>query len=459
MTASDPRHDATPFHALLRRVVDVERREVGALVISFATFFALLCAYYLIRPVRDEISASVTSEMRHQLFSVVFVVMLIAVPLFGWLVSRYPRERVLPAVYGFFIATLAVFWFLLINGKQDVALWAWHDAKGVQQTFSIAAGFFVWGSVFNLFVVSLFWILMSELWSSEQAKRLYGFLAAGGTAGAFTGPLIAQTLATMIRPTNLLIIAGVLLTVAMLLAVALRRRYAATASVADTTKPAVTMRDLVAGAEHVWHSPYLFRIAMWVLIANIIGTFFYLEQSEIIGRTITDKALRVQFLARLDLTVSVLTIILQLVGTGWFMSRLGVGWAAGALPCVATLGLVALSVAPTLVVVATVLAAERTIAFALSSPAIKVMYTVVEPEEKYKAQNFIDTVVYRGGDAVSGWIMGGLGRDGLGLSITTIAAASVPLALVWLALSHNLGARQTEKAAAQGGGPSAAAGH
>ncbi len=447
MTASRaPETPPSLLHDLVSRVVAVERREFGALLTSFATFFAVLCAYYLIRPVRDEISAAVSSETRHQLFSIVFVVMLIAVPLFGWLVSRVSRERVLPVVYGFFIATLALFWFLLISGQQDVALMRWPSWSGKGNVITVAAAFFVWASVFNLFVISLFWILMSEVYSSEQAKRLYGFIAAGGTAGAFTGPLIAQSLATLIRPTNLLAIAGVLLLVAMASAMLLRRRYAA--APAGAPKSAVTLRDLLAGAESVWRSPYLFRIAAWVLIANIIGTFFYLEQSEIIGKSMPDRALRVQFLARLDLAVSVLTIIIQLLGTGRFMARLGVGPAAAALPCVALAGLVGLSVAPVLGVVATVLIAERVIAFALASPAVKVMYTVLEPEEKYKSQNFIDTVVYRGGDAVSGWIMGGLGKDGFGLSIQSIALASVPLALGWLALSMRLGALQADKAAA-----------
>lgn len=441
MTAS-PSPDDDAFHRLLTRVVAVERREMRVVLMSFATFFCVLCGYYLIRPVRDEIAAAMPAAMREHLFTVVFAVMLVAVPVFGWLVSRFPRRRVLPAVYGFFIVTLALFWLLLSGGQQDKVLLAWHG-----QAFTVAAAFFVWASVFNLFVVSLFWILMSEIWVSDQAKRLYGFIAAGGTAGAFTGPLVAQTLATLVRPTNLLALAGLLLLAAMLLAMALRHAHESDpASGAGTARPAVTLRDLLAGAEHVWRSPYLFRIALWVLIGNVIGTFFYLEQADIIGRTMADKALRVQFLARLDLVVSVLTILVQLAGTGRFMERLGVGPAAAALPVVGILGLLALTTAPVLAVVAAVLVAERTTAFALSSPAIKVMYTVVEPEEKYKAQNFVDTVVYRGGDAVSGWIVAGLGRDGLGLSIGTIAFASLPVALAWLALSFDLGRRQAAKA-------------
>lgn len=459
--ATDPKRSG--LHELLSRVVNVERSEISALLASFATFFAVLCAYYLIRPVRDAIGSAVDSDTRHQLFSIVFVVMLLAVPLFGWLVSRFPRQHVLPAVYGFFIATLALFWFMLIRDMQAVPVMRWPTLSGKGTVITVAAAFFVWASVFNLFVISLFWILMSEVYSSEQAKRLYGFIAAGGTAGAFTGPLIAQSLATVIRPTNLLAIAGALLLAAMFSAIALRRQHAAVAGDPATiaaAKPAVTLRDLLAGAERVWNSPYLFRIAGWVLIANIIGTFFYLEQSEIIRHTIPNEPQRVQFLARLDLAVSVLTIIVQLLGTGRFMSRLGVGPAAAALPCVAMLGLLALNTAPVLSVVAAVLVAERVIAFSLSTPAIKVMYTVLAPHEKYTAQNFIDTVVYRGGDAISGWIMGALGRDGLGYTIQSIALASLPLAAGWFALSLKLGQRHAERAAeAPAGNLVAAGGH
>ena len=181
MTTQDPTPAASVSR--LRRIVSVEPHEVAALLASFAMFFALLSAYYIIRPVRDEIGVTLGKEALHQLFTVVFFVMIALVPLFGFVASRFPRRLVLPAIYIFFASNLVVFWFAMRAAPDN--LWA-------------AGTFFVWGSVFNLFVVSLFWSLMSELWSQDEAKRLYGFISAGGTAGALAGPLLTQGLVRLV---------------------------------------------------------------------------------------------------------------------------------------------------------------------------------------------------------------------------------------------------------------------
>ncbi len=180
---------------------------------SFAYFFSVLCAYYILRPLRDEMGVTVGQDGLKWLFVIVFLVMLAAVPVFGWVVSRFPRRRIVPVIYGFFIANLAMFWVAFQAGM--------HGAV-------VAGTFFVWVSVFNLFVVSLFWSLMSDLWRNDQAKRLYGFIAAGGSAGAFAGPLITQGLVRLVGPNNLLIVSGLLLGVSIAAALdaaaAVRRR-------------------------------------------------------------------------------------------------------------------------------------------------------------------------------------------------------------------------------------------
>ena len=201
----------------------------------------------------------------------------------------------------------------------------------------------------------------------------------------------------------------------------------------------------------MWRSPYLFKIALWILIGNFVGTFFYLEQARIVGETLTDRTARVELFARVDLAVSVLTILVQVFLAARIMQTFGVGISAAALPASATLGLIALAISPTLAVVVTVLAMERTITFALASPAIKVLYTLVQPEEKYKAQNFTDTVVFRGGDAASAWVLNGFRVLGLGFG--SIVAVTLPAALAWLGLSLALG-RQHAQRAAQAQAPS-----
>ena len=421
----------SPFERALRPLVKIEPGEWPQLIASFVTFFCVLTAYYLIRPVRDEISASASGEVRQWLFPIVFLVMVAAVPAFGWVVTRFDRARVFPTIYLFFTGLLLLFWLAMSAGFTP----AW-----------LPLAFYVWASVFNLFVVSLFWSLMTDIYRSDQATRLYGFIAAGGTAGAFTGPLIANGLVRTLGATNLLLVSAVFLFAAIAGAAA-ARRYASPSlpQVRAQTAPA-TFRDMIAGAERVWQSPYFFRIALVIFIANVIGTFFYLEQTRIVGETIATKDGRVEFLARLDLIVSTITIFLQVLGTGRVMDRLGVGFAVATLPLVAIVGLLALSLSPGLAAVAAVLVAERVTAFSFASPAVKVLYTVAAPEDKYKAQNFIDTVVYRGGDAASGLIFESL-RKNAGLGLPGIALLAIPLAVWWLSLSLALGREQAGKAA------------
>ena len=416
---------------LLAPIVDVDRTEVAALIWSFAFFFFVLCAYYIIRPLRDEMGVSLGPARLQWLFSAVFAVMLAAVPLFGWVVSSFARRRIVPIVYGFLIANLLIFWGLF--------------AAGVHGTL-VAATFFVWVSVFNLFVVSLFWSLMSDLYRSEQARRLYGFIAAGGSAGALAGPLLTQSLVGIVGATNLLLLSALLMSAATQAALALRRLFSGVAGRQSEERP--LGKGLLAGAVAVWRSPYLFRIALWILIANLVSTLFYLEQARIVGETLTDRTQRVELFARLDLAVSLATILAQVFLTPRVLARFGLPAAIAVLPSFAAFGLLGLALWPTLGVIVSILAIERALAFAISNPALKVLYTVLAPEEKYKAQNFNDTVVFRGGDAAAGWLFNGLAKS-LGLGLGTVAALCLPLALIWLLLSLLLGrqhAQSTERA-------------
>ena len=193
-------------------------------------------------------------------------------------------------------------------------------------------------------------------------------------------------------------------------------------------------------------SPYLGGIAIWVLLANLISTLFYVEQARIVGASIPSQADRVQLFARMDLAVSLLTTAAQVLLTGPVLARLGVGLCAAALPASAAVGLAAIALSPTLSVVIAVIVIERAIGFAFANPAVRVLYTVVEPDEKYTAQNFVDTVVFRGGDAASVWLFNGLVK-GLGMSTAAVAGLMVPSALAWVGLSLALGRMQSARAA------------
>ena len=431
MSAS-PTFPGSRLQRLLTRVVAVQRQEMVGLIWSFAFFFCVLCAYYIIRPLRDEMGVTLGPQRLPWLFSAVLVVMLAAVPLFGWVVSTFARRRIVPVVYGFAIANLLGFWLCFASGT--------HGAI-------VAATFFVWVSVFNLFVVSLFWSLMSDLYRSDQATRLYGFIAAGGSAGALAGPLLTQSLVGILGATNLLLVSALLLLAATKAALVLRRLFAGISARQSEERP--LGKGLLAGAVAVWRSPYLFRIALWILVANLVSTLFYLEQARIVGETLTDRTERVQLFARLDLAVSIATILAQVFLTARVLARFGITAAIAALPAFAGLGLVGLALSPTLAVIVSILATERALAFAISNPAMKVLYTVLEPEQKYKAQNFNDTVVFRAGDAASGWLFNALAKS-LGLSLPTIAGITLPLAALWLLLSLRLGRGHAQRAASTG---------
>ena len=412
--------------SLLSRLVAVERHEIAALFASFVMFFALLAAYYIVRPLRDEMGVTVGKDEIHHLFTIVFFVMLAAVPLFGLIASRVPRRFVLPAIYVFFAANMLAFWAVFkTSGPTTVS----------------AGAFFIWASVFNLFVVSLFWSLMSELWSNEEAKRLFGFIAAGGTAGSFAGPLLTRWLVDYVPPVDLLMLSSALLLVAMMMSLFLRRLRPGASG--HETEPAGGV--ILDGAKKVFSSPYFGRIALFILLANIVGTFFYMEQSRLVGAAIPDSAGRVKFFSGRDLAVSILTITIQVFGTALVMRKLGLTAALIALPITAAIGTLALSYEPVLWVVAAVMVAERVVAFSLSSPAIKVMYTLAEPDEKYKVQSFIDTVVYRGGDAAAGWIFA-IAGGGLGFAAAAVPMLSLPLAALWLWNAKELGGAHGKRA-------------
>lgn len=425
MTANESESAAAP-KPLLLRLVDIRPGEGAALAASFTMFFALLSAYYIVRPVRDEMGVAAGKDALHHIFTVVFFVMLAAVPAFGWIASRFPRRAVLPAVYLFFVLNLIGFWLALKSGSAGSLT---------------ASAFFVWASVFNLFVVSLFWSLMAELWSDPEAKRLFGFIGAGGTAGALAGPALTSILAASMPVADLLLVSALLLSVALAASVVVRNVHRG--ATGQDREPAGG--GILDGAAKIVADPYLTRIALYVFLANIVGTFFYLEQSRLIGETITDSAARVQFFASRDLTVGVATLLIQIFGTARIIRHLGMTAGLIALPLTATVGTLALAYDPVLAVAAAVMVAERVVAFALSNPAVKIMFTLTAPDEKYKVQNVIDTVVYRGGDAVSGWMFAAV-SGGAGFATLLTPLVALPAAGLWLWTARGLGHAHCERA-------------
>ena len=428
----------------LGKLVVVRPAEVQALGWSFAYFFFLLASYYVLRPLRDEMGIAGGVKNLQWLFTATFVVMLAAVPLFGAVVAKLPRRRFIPLVYHFFVVNIAIFWVLLSFGS---------DRQYVARVF------FVWISVFNLFAVSVFWSFMADLFASEQGKRLFGFIAAGGSAGALVGPAMTVGLVVTIGPVNLLIIAAVLLELAVLCA---HRLEAAAPGLGKpsggaASEPARASPEAqalgggwLAGLAMVLRSPYLAGIALWVFLLSLAGTVLYFEQANIVAAASGDPAVRTRIFATIDLSVGILTVLVQFAATGRLIARFGVGRAAAFLPLVFAIGFLVLAWTPALLVVIAFQAIQRTANFAVSNPAREVLFTVLEREEKYKAKNVIDIVVFRGADAVSGWLFSLL--RGVGLELSAISLASVPISALWLVLALALG-RAQERRARQTGSP------
>lgn len=423
----------------LKRLVKVEPDEILALLWSFSYFFSLLCSYYIVRPMRDEMGIAGGVEHLQWLFTGTFLAMLAVVPLFGWVTSRYPRKQFLPLVYLFFIANLLLFFGLFRSGLTDI----W-----------VARAFFIWTSVFNLFIVSVFWSFMVDLFSDAQAKRLFGFIAAGGTAGALVGPALTATLAIPLGPTNLLLISAACLAWAML---CIRRLLVwregtgpepTVAEDAGKTPPAGKERGLGGGAltglRLIAGSPYLLGICLLILLYTTLSTFLYFQQAQIIRDNFDDPAKRTTVFAAMDFAVNALTLVGQVFLTSRLVKTIGLGWTLALIPLVLAGGFLLLGVAPLLAVLVVVQVGRRAGNYAIMKPAREMLFVVLSEEEKYKAKNVIDTVIYRSGDVISAWAYTGL--QALGLGPSAIAFIAVPIAGGWALICYQLGRMQEARA-------------
>lgn len=390
------------------------------------------------------ISAGV--ENLQHLYLLTICLMLALVPLFGWLTSRWPRRKFLPFIYAFFIVNLLAYY----------VLFRLFPSAGM-----VAQSFYLWVNIFNLFVVSVFWSFMTDLFDDKQAKRLFGFIAAGGSAGAITGPLITTTLIDLVAPHNLLLLSAMFLLFAIgcigKIADADVEMDANSPRAASSIAPAVAGNanatlggGLWSGVVLVWRSPYLMGICVLMLSYSILSTFLYFQQVQIIAGAFSEDNARTAMFANIDLLVNVITIVCQLFVTGRLIRWIGLGWSLALVPALLAVGLMVLGSAATmglslLWVVITLQVIRRTGYYAIINPAREALYVVLSRAEKYKAKNFIDTSVYRAGDAVSAWLSGGL--RAAGFSLGNIAFMAVPLALLWMAVSVWLGRQHEQKIA------------
>jgi ATP:ADP antiporter, AAA family len=413
----------TPLAGWLQRAVPATTQERSAALWSFAYFFTLLAGYYVLRPVRDQMGIAGGVRNLPWLFTATFLSLLVAQPLYGELVARLTRVRFISIVYHFFVANLVLFWVLLTFDVERVI---------------VARVFFVWVSVFNLFAVAVFWSFMADLFTAEQGKRLFGFIGAGGTAGALLGPVLTIWLSAPLGPVNLLIAAAAFLEAAVFCVHRIE-------CVADAPTDVDPRRQRVGGSAfaafpELIRSPYLLGVATWVSLLSFGATIAYFAQANIVSATIQGAAAQTRLFASIDLAVGLLSLATQVFATAKFLKRFGTGIAAAALPAIYVVGFAALAIAPSLSVVVTLQVMQRWMNFAIANPARQVFFTVVGRGEKYKAKNLIDVVIYRGSDALYGWVYDSL--QVIGLKLGTIALCALPVAAGWLVLSTALGRTQ-----------------
>ena len=429
------RAEAGSAYRLLKRRIDVRPAEMRALAWSWFYIFCVLSAYYILRPIRDDMGVGGGVENLQWLFTGTLLGMIVVNAPFAALVAKLPRVRFIAISYRFFIVNLLI--FILFFNVATAAQHIW-----------VGRVFFIWTSVFNLFVVSVFWALMVDVFDSEQGKRLFGFIAAGATLGGIAGSSITASLAKDVSATYLLLGSAVLLEAAVFsvrrlsgLSDALHQRPAA------QSDKALIGGSVFSGLTHAFKSPYLINLSVYMLLFSITSTLLYFQQLEIARQAFAERGARTAFFARIDLWVNTLTLIAQLFLTARVLRAIGVALTLAILPVLSTFGFGALAMAPTIAVLVAYQVLRRAGNFAFARPTREVLFTTVPREDKYKAKSFIDTVIYRTGDQVGAWSYAGLGF--LGLAMTGISMVAVPISIAWLLNALWLGRKQERLAQAE----------
>ena len=416
---------------VIRKFVDIrDDDELKGLLIATAYGFFIMFSYYILRAVRDEISSADRGNLQI-LWTAVFFVMMLAVPAYSWLASRFSRGVFVPLANRFFILCLFIFWACLVYLPPEARPW-------------IDRVFYVWSSVFALFVVTVFWGFMSDCFDNSQGKRLFSFIAVGSSLGGMAGSAVTAELAEILPVFTLLLLACIPLEIASWCARSLHRRFNTGSVNIPGEAEKVIAGNAWSGMQAVFASRYLMGIAAFIALMTFISTMLYFQQASLVADAFADRGERRAFYAQVDLVVSGLTIVFQVYLTARIIKWLGVGLTLAIVPALMAFGFVLLGLYPTLAVLVVVQVIYRAGRYGLTKPAREILWTVLGREAKYKSKPFLDAAVYRGGDLLSGWIYTGL--VALGMSIGAIALTAAPVAGLWTILALKLGSRQEDLA-------------
>ncbi len=416
----------------------VEKHEYAAVAWSFAFFFCVLSSYYILRPIRESMAVGSGPDTIPYLFIGTFTVMMMATPVFGWIASRFPRRAFLPWVYIFFVGNILIFWALFTTlGDENVWL---------------GRAFFVWISVFNLYVVSVFWSFMADIYSREQGRRLFGLISAGGSIGSLIGGTATSLIVTDIGNAGLFPIAAVTLSFATLSITQLRKwvvhEHEHDAEVVETVETEKPLGgSALSGITHVFSSKYFSAIAAVSLIASLLGTALYMYAAVLVEGAIDDPAERTQFFSNMNVLQNAIAMVSQMFLVRHVVARWGLSRSLALMPFLSIIGFAWVALDPTLVVVAIVTAVRRGVGFGFMKPSTDMLYSVVSPEDKYKAKNFIDTAIYRGSDLFGTWTIKLLMAPIIGLTWVAVSVVMIPFAAIWTGIAVWLGREYRRRAA------------
>ena len=425
-TPSTPQRPAL-LTRLFKSVAAIDPQEVKAVVLSMLYFFFLFGSYSVVKPVRDAMGTVFGVEHYQQLFTMTLVASLVFAPLYSGLASRIKLSTFLPWVYGFVAVTIIAFYALFV-GVNNQDRW-------------ITAAFFVWVSTFNVLIISVFWTFMADIFSRTQAKRLFGFIAAGGTVGSIVGPTIATFLAKRLGNNNLMLIsaAGFVVTAVLvrMLAHEKQRLLAAGVEVQHTSLDHRLKGNPFDGFVLLLRSRYLSLLALFLLLMTWISTIVYFQLGDLITQAFPNREARTEAYGMIDLSVNSIAVIIQLFGSGRIIARFGVK--AGLLlnPIIMVIAFLAIAFSPVLLILGGIQIVRRVAEYALAKPTREMLFTVVDQQSRYKAKNVIDTVVYRFGDFSNAWVSAMIQPHG----VTGLAIFGVITSAVWFPIAYLLGRR------------------
>ena len=411
------------LNRIAKTTAKIEAHELRAVLLSFAFVFTILASYYILRSIRDGLASDWTDVELSTIWTFTFFISFLVVALYGFACSKIKFKYLVPGVYAFFALTFFSL-YILINTLPEFKL-----------TNQI---FYVWVSVFSLLNISVFWSFMADIYSKQQATRLFGFIAAGSSLGAIFGPTISLLLATKIGSYNLILVSASLLIVPVFIATFLEKIRASDLGTQEKNQgyDQPLGANILSGFKEFALNRLLLGIGIFIVLYTGISTFIYFELKNILVDYNQD--LRTQIWAGMDLAVNVLAVITAMFATSRLATRFGLSVTLPLVPIIIILGLLIVAVSPILWVVVGLQIARRAGEYSITKPAREMLFTIVDRESRFKAKSVIDVVVYRAGDIFWAWAFTGLTQV-LGMSLAAIALVGAGIASMWSLLAVYLG--------------------